>query len=59
MPDARGIGPADGVYAFQKPGWKTPGDGLLPPNARIVAFPGWRDPVKFVHLPWIQQHWRL
>lgn len=45
----------DGIYAFQKPGW--PEGDALPTNAKIVGFPGWRDPAKFVHLPWIREHW--
>lgn len=55
MPDAGAFGPEQGVYAFQKPGWPKGDD--LPKNARIVAFPGWRDPSKF-DLPWIVGHWR-
>jgi hypothetical protein len=55
MPDAGAFTAADGVYAFKKPGWPR-GDGL-PANARVVAFPGWRDPARFVHLPWVQEHW--
>jgi len=50
------VGPADGVYGFHKPGW--PKGEALPKNARIVAFPGWRDPVGFRHLDWVKQHWR-
>lgn len=46
-----------GVYAFQKPGW--PAGEELPADARIVAFPGWRSPEKFKHLPWVQEHWRV
>jgi hypothetical protein len=45
----------NGVYAFQKPGW--PKGEALPVDARIVVFPGWRDPSKFVHLPWVREHW--
>jgi hypothetical protein len=56
IPLAGKIGPADGVYAFKKPGWP---DGVdLPANARIVAFPGHRDPSQFTYLPWINRHWR-
>jgi hypothetical protein len=55
MPDAAAFGPESGVFAFQKPGW--PKGEALPLNARIVAFPGWRDPSKFTHLPWVRQHW--
>lgn len=56
MPGAAAYGPADGVYAFHKPGW--PRGEALPKGARIVAFPGWRDPAGFTHLEWVKQHWR-
>jgi hypothetical protein len=46
----------DGVYGFKKRGWPSGDD--LPANARIVAFPGWRDPSKLGHLDWVRQHWR-
>lgn len=45
-----------GVYAFMKPGWPNK-DGALPADARIVTFPGHRDPARFQHLPWVQRHW--
>jgi hypothetical protein len=45
-----------GVYAFAKPGW--PRGDALPSDARIVTFPGRRDPGQFVHLPWVAEHWR-
>jgi hypothetical protein len=48
-------GRRSGIYAFQKPGW--PRGNILPPNASLVVFPGWRDPSKFKALPWIRQHW--
>lgn len=53
--DAGAFGPEQGVYAFHKPGW--PKGEALPKNARIVAFPGWRDPEGFKHIPWVKQHW--
>ncbi len=61
MPSAAGwkAGSASGVYAFHKPGW--PGkknDHRLPKDARIVVFPGWRDPSKFSDVAWIKQHWK-
>lgn len=56
LPEAGKFGPEDGVYAFQKPGW--PKGQALPKKARIVAFPGWRDPSGWTHLDWIKQHWR-
>jgi hypothetical protein len=55
MPDAGSFGPEDGVYAFQKKGW--PKGEALPKGARIVAFPGWRDPSQYTRLDWVQQHW--
>ncbi|RWQ35524.1 MAG: hypothetical protein EOS20_18640 [Mesorhizobium sp.] len=58
MPDAAGwqAGRESGVYAFQKPGW--PKGEQLPKDARIVAFPGWRDPSNYIRLDWVQEHWR-
>lgn len=55
MPDAAAFGPETGVYAFCKNGWTT-GAGL-PTNARIVAFPGHRDPAQFTHINWVRKHW--
>lgn len=55
LPDAGRITGADGVFAFQKRGW--PKGDALPKGARIVAFPGWRDPSKFTHLDWVKEHW--
>jgi hypothetical protein len=49
-------GARSGVYAFKKPGWPASDD--LPKDARLVCFPGHRDPSQFTHLPWIQEHWR-
>lgn len=49
-------GSRSGVYAFKKPGWPDGDD--LPKDARIVVFPGWRDPARFKHLPWIKKHWK-
>lgn len=56
LPDAAGwqVGES-GIYAFQKPAW--PRDDRLPPNARIVAFPGHRDPSHYLQREWVQQHW--
>lgn len=51
------VGSASGIYAFQKPGW--PSDDALPRDARLVVFPGWRDPSKFESRhSWIGQFWR-
>lgn len=55
IPHAASFGPMDGVYAFKKPGW--PSGVSLPKGARIVAFPGHRDPAQFAWLLWIKQHW--
>ena len=49
------VGKPSGIYAFKKPGW--PQGDSLPPDARIVCFPGHRDPSKFTNLPWIKEHW--
>lgn len=49
------VGAPSGVYAFQKPGWPKGDD--LPADARLVVFPGWRDPSKFTHLPWVKERW--
>jgi hypothetical protein len=50
------VGPMSGIYAFRKPRW--PKDDRLPADARIVAFPGHRDPSQFIYLPWVAEHWR-
>jgi hypothetical protein len=57
LPDAAGwkCGKPSGIYAFRKPGW--PKDDRLPNDARLVAFPGRRDPAQFTHLPWICERW--
>jgi hypothetical protein len=59
LPDAAGwkAGSESGIYAFQKPGWPSRGTALAA-DARLVVFPGWRDPSLFTKLPWVQQHWR-
>ena len=53
-PDAAGWTHRDGIYAFGKPGW--PGGDALPADARIVAFPGAKDPAT-VRAGWIAEHW--
>jgi hypothetical protein len=57
IPGAAGwkCGSGSGVYAFKKPGWPRGDD--LPADARIVAFPGHRDPSQFTHLDWVKKHW--
>jgi hypothetical protein len=58
LPDAAGwVAGQDGVYAFQKPGW--PAGTKLPPDARIVMFPGYRSPSRYLHLGWVQDNWRV
>lgn len=49
-------GRRSGIYAFMKPGW--PMDNQLPENARIVAFPGARQPSDFTYLKWVRKHWK-
>lgn len=61
IPNAAGwrAGPSSGIYAFHKPGWPK-GTHDLPKDARLVVFPGWRDPATFEPVaPWIREHWRL
>jgi hypothetical protein len=61
MPDTPGweLGPTSGVWAMGKgrgdAAW--PRSNELPVGARLVAFPGHRDPRQFTHLPWVAQHW--
>jgi len=55
IPSAGAWGPQDGVYAFEKPGWPKGHD--LPSNARVVAFPGHRDPSKYTRLDWVRSNW--
>lgn len=59
LPTAAGwqCGVATGIYAFKKPGWPQHSDDL-PNDARLVVFPGKRDPSQFAHLPWVREHWR-
>ncbi len=54
-PDAAGWTHLDGVYAYQKPGWMTGND--LPADARIVAFPGKKDPSQLGYLKWVRDNW--
>ncbi len=59
VPDFAGwkVGPEHGLYCFKKPGW--PKGDSLPPAARIVCFPGFRDPAQFAHLDWVKSNWRV
>jgi hypothetical protein len=49
-------GPRSGIWSFRKRGW--PEDDRLPEGARIVAFPGSRDPKQFEHLDWVKENWK-
>lgn len=56
LPNASGWKPgAQGVYAFQKPGW--PVGYALPEDANVVAFIGKRKPENYVSLPWVKKYW--
>lgn len=57
IPDAKNWeAGSSGIYAFQKTVWPKGTD--LPKDARIVAFPGWRDPAKFADLDWVRHYWK-
>ncbi len=58
VPDAATwqAGRKSGVYGFKKPGWPH-GTNRLPDQARLVVFPGWRQPREFTHLDWVRKHW--
>ncbi len=57
LPNAAGwnCGPESGIWSFGKRGW--PQDNKLPQGARIVAFPGKRDPSMFTYLDWVKENW--
>lgn len=57
LPDAARwrVGAESGIYAFKKPGWPKGDD--LPADARLVCFPGARDPSQFTHIDWVQKNW--
>lgn len=57
MPGAGALTPREGVFGFKKPGWPPGVD--LPANARIVAFPGARDPAQFAWIPWVRDNWAV
>lgn len=59
LPDAAGwqCGYQSGVWSFAKAGW--PKDNNLPEGARIVAFPGKRDPSQFTELNWLAENWKI
>lgn len=48
----------EGVFSVGKPGWPQGGNPLaLPPGARIVSFPGRRDPSTLLMLDWVRKNW--
>jgi hypothetical protein len=49
-------GRQSGVWSFRKATW--PPTDLLPPGARMVCFPGARDPSQYLWMPWIKAHWK-
>ncbi|WP_315833903.1 hypothetical protein [Bradyrhizobium prioriisuperbiae] len=57
LPGAAGwkCGSESGIYAFRKRSW--PKSDALPSVARIVAFPGHRDPSQFTRLDWVRDNW--
>jgi hypothetical protein len=57
VPGAAGwkAGRASGIYAFNKTEW--PPGNQLPADARIVAFPGRRDPSMYRYIDWVRKHW--
>lgn len=63
LPDAAGwfLGPRSGIWAFNKGRGEAswPRDNSLPPGARIVAFPGGRDPSMFTKLDWVRRNWTI
>lgn len=60
LPAGWQVGPDSGIWAFSKGRGRAawPADSRLPPGARVVAFPGGRDPSKFAYLSWVKEHWR-
>lgn len=49
-------GRKSGILAFRKPGW--PHGSVNPPEqARLVVFPGHRQPSQLVHLDWVKRNW--
>ena len=50
------VGPESGIYSFRKRGW--PQGDKLPMGARMVVFPGHRDPSQFTHLQFVKENWR-
>ncbi len=54
-PDASGWTSKDGIYAYRKPAWGSGDD--LPKDARLVAFPGKKDPSQLTHLKWVRENW--
>lgn len=59
LPDAATwqCGMSSGIYAFHKPGWPWHLNNALPPDARMVVFPGAHSPAQYRHLPWVKDNW--
>lgn len=52
------VGPAHGVYVYQKTGWPGGRAGIrLPEGARLVTFIN-RHPRDVAHLDWAKEYWR-
>jgi len=51
------VGKESGIWSFRKRGWPT--DDVLPTGARLICFPGARDPAQFTQLDWVKKHWVL
>lgn len=49
-------GRKSGVLAFKKPGWPH-GTDIPPQQARLVVFPGKRQPRDYRHLDWVKKNW--
>lgn len=58
MPNADGwlCGPSSGIWSFRKRGW--PSGDALPDEAKIVFFPGGKDPSQVTSLDWVRENWR-
>lgn len=53
---APSFGPKNGVYGYQKPGWKT--DRKLPSNACMVTFVAKDDPSRHLDIDWVRDNWK-
>ncbi len=59
LPNALGwtAGPSTGIYGFKKKGWPGGSGTHLPPNAKIICFMGYRKPIDYSDVSWIQKYW--